>query len=105
MRFEVLVYMPQQEKYLAIDVLTFPSSHYALKAEKICKDAGIKAVLIPLPREISADCGVALIMRPEVCQNAEDLLGQAGVSINGIHHLMRKEKDALLWRRLLFKAF
>ena len=92
--------MPEHEKYFAVDVLTFPSSHYALKAEKVCKDAGIRVVLIPLPREISADCGVALIVRPEARPNAEDLLGQAGVSLNNVHHLRRKGKDARLWRRL-----
>lgn len=93
--------MCQQENYCAVDVLTFPSSHYALKAEKLCKGAGIKVVLIPLPREISADCGVALIVSPETRQSAEDLLKREGVSLNGVHRLLREGKDAKLWRRLL----
>jgi hypothetical protein len=93
--------MSEQERYFAVDVLTFPSSHYALKAEKACKDAGILVVLIPLPREISADCGVALIVRPETRQSAESLLRQARVPLNGVHHLQREGKDARLWRRLL----
>ena len=95
------VCMSDQENYCAVDVLTFPSSHYALKAEKICKQAGVQVVLIPLPREISADCGVALIVRPETRQDAEVLLQQAGVSLHGVYHLLRKGKDARLWRRLL----
>lgn len=93
--------LSEQEKYYDFDVLTFPSTHYALKAEKLCKNDGIQVAMIPLPRELSADCGVALIVRPEECLNAENLLRQEGISLNGIHHILRKGKDARLWRRLL----
>ncbi len=93
--------MAKQEDSCAVDVLTFPSSHYALKAEKICKREGTRAVLIPLPREISADCGVALIVRSGGCQAAEELLRQAGILVNGVHHLQREGREARLWRSLL----
>ncbi|MDA8124108.1 MAG: DUF3343 domain-containing protein [Deltaproteobacteria bacterium] len=41
-------------------VFLFPSVSYVLKAEKILKERGIAHKLIPVPREISADCGVCL---------------------------------------------
>ncbi len=41
-------------------VFLFPSVSYVLKAEKILKDRGIEHKLIPVPRHISADCGVCL---------------------------------------------
>jgi hypothetical protein len=41
-------------------VVTFYGSHHALKAESVLKKEGLKAVLIPGPREISPNCGVAL---------------------------------------------
>jgi hypothetical protein len=41
-------------------VFLFPSVSYALKAEKILKAAGIVHKLIPVPRNISSDCGVCL---------------------------------------------
>ncbi len=41
-------------------IITFPSIHDALKAEKHCRKAGFKVKLIPVPRHISSNCGMAL---------------------------------------------
>ena len=41
-------------------VILFKSVSYALKAEKILKAKGIAHKLIPVPKEISSDCGVCL---------------------------------------------
>ena len=43
-------------------LLTFISTHQALKAEKIFKSHNIKVELIPTPREISSECGFALMI-------------------------------------------
>lgn len=49
--------MNEQTSYY---VILFKSISYALKAEKILKAEGIPHKLIPVPREISSDCGVCL---------------------------------------------
>ncbi len=36
------------------------STSIAIRAEKICKKAGLKVKLIPTPRHLSSDCGIAL---------------------------------------------
>ena len=41
-------------------VLILPSVHQVMRAEKILKEKGVKVDLIPVPREISSDCGVAV---------------------------------------------
>ncbi|MGQ9647985.1 MAG: DUF3343 domain-containing protein [Thermodesulfobacteriota bacterium] len=41
-------------------VFLFESVHRVIKAEKLLKGEGIRVDLIPVPREISSDCGVAL---------------------------------------------
>ncbi|MGB9629883.1 MAG: DUF3343 domain-containing protein [Thermodesulfobacteriota bacterium] len=41
-------------------VFLFRSVHHVMKAEKLLKGKGIKIDLIPVPREISSDCGVAI---------------------------------------------
>jgi hypothetical protein len=41
-------------------VFVFESVHHVMKAEKLLKGKGIKIDLIPVPREISTDCGVAI---------------------------------------------
>ena len=45
-------------------VLLFNSVSHALRAEKILKGKGIPHKLIPVPRQISSDCGVCLRFTP-----------------------------------------
>ena len=46
-------------------VLSFGSTVAAMAWEKRCAEAGIPGRLIPLPRELSAGCGLAWRMLPE----------------------------------------
>lgn len=62
-------------------VAVFHSVHRVLKAEKILKEAAAAFRLIPAPRQISADCGLALVFAPEVRADIESLLTQADLSI------------------------
>ena len=41
-------------------LLVFDSIHHVMKAERFLKRGGLKIDLIPMPREISSDCGVAI---------------------------------------------
>jgi len=41
-------------------IVLFQSISHALKSEKLLKAAGLTVRLIPVPRNISADCGVCL---------------------------------------------
>jgi hypothetical protein len=42
------------------EVALFRSVHHALRAEKLLNEAGIPCKLIPIPRNLSSDCGVCL---------------------------------------------
>jgi hypothetical protein len=52
-----------------------------MRAEKLLKGKGIKVDLIPVPREISSDCGVAIELSAESEEEAFFLLGENKVSI------------------------
>ncbi len=41
-------------------ICLYPSIHFVLKAEKALKAKGFRPNLIPVPKEISGDCGMAL---------------------------------------------
>lgn len=41
-------------------VILLASSNHALKAEKLLIQAGIACKLIPVPRQLSSECGVCL---------------------------------------------
>ena len=46
-------------------VVTFPSTTAAMAMEKHCKAGGAPGRLIPVPREITAGCGMAWMARRE----------------------------------------
>lgn len=50
-------------------VMLFKSVSYALKAEKILKALGLPHKLIPVPKQLSSDCGICLRFEPSL-QNA-----------------------------------
>jgi hypothetical protein len=47
-------------------VILFKAVSYALKAEKILKQKGLPHKLIPVPKHISSDCGVCLMINVDV---------------------------------------
>lgn len=62
-------------------ILLFRSVHYVMKAEKLLKRRGMKVDIIPVPREISSDCGVAIELSMELKEEALRLLEENQVSI------------------------
>lgn len=60
-------------------IVTFPNTHLALKAERIAKEAGIRAKMIPVPRYISSDCNMGMRVAPEHKEALEASLKAAGV--------------------------
>ena len=52
----------------------FGSVHHVLRAEKILKGRGIEVDLIPVPRDISSDCGVAVELSRESEEEASLIL-------------------------------
>ncbi len=47
-------------------IATFPNTHAALAAERFVEEHKLQARIIPIPVEISAECGLALAMNPEI---------------------------------------
>lgn len=48
----------------------FHSIHDVLKAEKILKERGVRFELMPVPRNLSSDCGMCIRLK----QHVEDVL-------------------------------
>lgn len=48
--------MVREGDYIAI----FNSIHRVMEAERLLKDRGLKILLIPAPRALAADCGLAI---------------------------------------------
>lgn len=61
-------------------VVLFPSTQQALRGEKVLKGAGLPVKLIPVPRQISSDCGICLRIPWETRAEVETVLSEAGLS-------------------------
>lgn len=62
--------MVRENDFIAI----FHSIHRVMKAEKILKGSDLEVQLIPAPRQIGSDCGLALRYLPEDADRAMQLL-------------------------------
>jgi len=71
-------------------VILFPSVHFALQAEKLVKAKGISYKLIPVPRQLSSDCGVCLRIPWEKKEDVLRILAQSAVKVDGAHPLPDK---------------
>jgi hypothetical protein len=61
------------------------SIHFVLKAEKLFKKQGISHDVIPVPREISSDCGMAVEFSCREIEKVSELLDAADIRIAGLY--------------------
>jgi hypothetical protein len=67
--------MVNDQDYVAI----FHSIHRVLRAEQLLKGAGAGFLLIPVPRKLTSDCGLALRISPAQLAEVFAVLGTAGL--------------------------
>ncbi len=65
-------------------VVLMDSTSYAIKGERVLKDAGITAKLIPVPRHLSSDCGVTVRIPADDIEISEGILKERRVPFNEI---------------------
>jgi len=58
-------------------VAIFHSIHRVMKAEKLLKQQRVEMLLIPVPRQLTSDCGLAIRLRPEQTRRAAEVLEAA----------------------------
>jgi hypothetical protein len=66
-------------------LLSFFSSHYAIRANTVLKRVGVKSELIPGPKELSPNCGVALRIEYERREEVMRILSEKKVQIDDVH--------------------
>jgi hypothetical protein len=71
-------------------IITFATVHYVMKSEKALKQKGLSVRLIPTPRKISSDCGMALEVDKQTLELSElkEIISEADIpEPEGIHIL------------------
>ena len=66
-------------------IITFPTPTAAMEMDSACRAAGLPGRLIPVPRAITAGCGLCWAAPPESREALEVLVMAKGVQIDGIY--------------------
>ena len=68
-------------------IITFATTTQAMAMEKFCADNGLPGRIIPVPREITAGCGLSWKAAPEDREKLEAALAEHGVKWQEMHIL------------------
>ena len=89
-------------------LLTFFASHHAIRAEKMLRKAGLEARLIPGPKELSPNCGVAVRFEYAKQDEALAMLEVSHVKVDEVHEYRpqtdgwerpRRDSSKRFWRK------
>ena len=69
-------------------IFTFHTTAAAMATEKLCQERNIPGRLIPAPRSITADCGMAWRAGTEDRAALEAMVAQEKLEAAGFHELM-----------------
>ena len=69
-------------------VFTFRTTTDAMQMESLCKARELGGRMIPVPGEITADCGLAWCAEPELEEALGEALRSAGIPFQGVYRLM-----------------
>jgi hypothetical protein len=67
-------------------IIVYSTSH-AIRIEKLLGDQDITNKLIPVPRQISSDCGVCVRIARDDVPVAQAAIDAAQIDIQGIHEI------------------
>ena len=69
-------------------VITFHTTAAAMAMEKLCKEENVPGRLIPVPREITAGCGLAWKAEVDQEEAVTAALEAAGIAYSGVHRVV-----------------
>jgi hypothetical protein len=69
-------------------IVTFHTTTSAMAMEKVCAERNVPGRLIPVPRDITAGCGMAWCAPVDVRGTVEKTAKDAGIETDGWYELM-----------------
>lgn len=76
-------------------LISFFASHHAVRADIVLKRSGMTSRLVPGPRELSPNCGVALRFEYAQRETVVAVLAAKSVQIDGVHFYQPRTDE---WR-------
>lgn len=72
-------------------IVSFNSTHHAIRLDKTLQEAGIRATTLPTPREITASCGISIRFLYEDIDSIKKVLNENSIEYKGIYKIKRLE--------------
>lgn len=72
-------------------VISFDSTHHAIRAEKLFKEHNLNIRMMPTPREITASCGLSIRFEVADLDEVEDIIQSEDLSIKGKYEIKRED--------------
>jgi len=66
-------------------VALFDSTSQVMRGERVLGQAGVQVKMIPTPRQISSDCGMALRFDREESDRVVTILSENSVPVRGVY--------------------
>lgn len=67
------------------NLISFESTHMAIKSEKLLKEESLDIRIIPVPREITSSCGLSLRINPTDYEKSRVILDKNKIEISGCY--------------------
>jgi hypothetical protein len=74
-------------------IVTFETTHHALKFEKALKGKSIPLTLLPVPRRLSSSCGIAARFFPDVLNSVKELIGSHDLQLDKLYLFEHEKKN------------
>lgn len=69
-------------------IVTFRTTTGAMAMERACKESGVPGRLIPVPRTITAGCGMCWAAPKEASEAVEELVMDRHLDVDGIYAII-----------------
>lgn len=73
--------------------ITFPTTYYAIRAEKVLSTSNLIFKMVPVPRSISSSCGTALKISCEDVELVKNILLKEHVECEEVHKIEDNTKN------------
>lgn len=77
--------MREKKQYL---VITFHTTAAAMAMERLCREKQLPGRLIPVPRELTADCGMAWRTETDAQPVLETLIREEALETEGFYQIL-----------------
>lgn len=72
-------------------IVSFNSTHHAIRTDKLFEEKGIKSTTLPTPREITASCGISIRFLYEDIEKVREIIEENNIEYKGIYNINRLE--------------